>query len=302
MRPVRKYFVYQVRKSRQVISIWMICGLLLPITLSAQEPVLQPDTTVPYTEPLPDTVLSDEDSVEESVKVEMVEKDADDNTSGTESTSLSHYFLPIDTVGERKWAELQLQRHLTDSASRKLITDKDFWYANYVFKKKEEKNQINLRFWQTDAFRTIIWVIIICCFVAIIVLYLASDRVGLFRRKSHQIAPGTMEESDIPENIFEINYDKEIDKAQGAGNYRLAVRLQFLKLLRSLAEKEIIRYAPARTNFDYLVQLHKSNWYHDFFRLTRHYEYVWYGQFPIDQQQYTQVSNEYKQALEKLRY
>jgi hypothetical protein len=276
----------------------MICGLLSPVFLSAQEPTLEPDTTVPYIEPLPDTIVSPKDSTLMLVE----EQDSEDYAPVVESTSLAHYFLPIDSIGERKWAQVQLQRRLGDSARTALAADKDFWYANYVFKKKEEKNRINLRFWQTNAFRTIMWVIIICCFVAIIVLYLASDRVGLFRRSSHQIAQDETGENDIPEDIFEINYDKEIDKAQAMGNYRLAVRLQFLKLLRTMAEKQIIQYAPARTNFDYLVQLHKSNWYHDFFRLTRHYEYVWYGQFPIDQQQYNQVSNEYRQALEKLRY
>ncbi len=279
----------------------MICGLLLPVFLSAQERILQPDTTIPYTDLPPDTLLKAEDSVSEDTQIVLEESDSEDYAPTAETTSLSHYFLPIDTVGDRKWAQVQLQRHLTDSARRQLAADKDFWYANYVFKKKEEKNNNRPRFWQTDVFRSIMWVIIICCFVAIIVLYLASDRVGLFRR-SHQITPDVTGENDIPENIFEINYDKEIDKAQTAGNYRLAVRLQFLKLLRSMAEKQVIQYAPARTNFDYLVQLHKSNWYHDFFRLTRHYEYVWYGQFPIDQHQYSQVSNEYKQALEKLRY
>lgn len=276
----------------------MICSLLLPVSLSAQERTLEPDTTIPYTEPVLDTI----ELVKDTTVVLDEEETSEDYAPAVESTSLAHYFLPIDSIGERKWVQVQLQRHLSDSAHAALAADKEFWYANYVFKKKEEKSGVKLHFWQTDAFRTIMWVIIICCFVAIIVLYLASDRVGLFRSRSHQIAQDETGENDIPENIFEINYDKEIDKAQTAGNYRLAVRLQFLKLLRSLAEKQIIQYAPARTNFDYLVQLHKSTWYHDFFRLTRHYEYVWYGQFPIDKHQYDQVSNEYKQALEKLRY
>jgi len=297
MTQVRNYFVYQIRKSRLLIGVWMICCLLLPVLLPAQERTLEPDTTIPYTEPSPDTLVPAEDTT-----VILDEEDSEEYAPAVETTSLAHYFLPIDSMGEREWVQVQLQRHLTDSARTALAADKDFWYANYVFKKKEEKDRTERRFWQTDAFRSIMWVIIICCFVAIIVLYLASDRVGLFRSRSHQIEQDGAGEDDIPENIFEINYDKEIDKAQTAGNYRLAVRLQFLKLLRSLAEKQIIQYAPARTNFDYLVQLHKSNWYHDFFRLTRHYEYVWYGQFPIDLHQYTQVSNEYKQALEKLRY
>ena len=60
------------------------------------------------------------------------------------------------------------------------------------------------------------------------------------------------------ENIFEINFQQEIDKAVQAGNYRLAVRLLFLRLLKNLAEKNIIQYQQDRTNFDYLMQLGNS--------------------------------------------
>ena len=85
------------------------------------------------------------------------------------------------------------------------------------------------------------------------------------------------EEELATEDIFAINYQKEIDKAAQQGNYRLAVRLLFLRILKNLSQKNIIRYTQDKTNLDYLVQLHATRYYSDFFRITRNYEYSWYG-------------------------
>lgn len=194
-----------------------------------------------------------------------------------------------------------LLRNVPDSVTTKLRKDDAFWYANFDFSKPKKDDNNRIPFWRTETFRTILIVIIICCFVGVIIMYLASNRIGLFRR-SQKIAQDEDPDEALPENIFEINYGREIEKAQAAGNYRLAVRLHFLQLLRTLSDKHIIQYTPERTNFDYLLQLQKSNWYQDFFRLTRHYEYIWYGQFAIDQYRYEQISQDFGRAVEKLKY
>ena len=69
----------------------------------------------------------------------------------------------------------------------------------------------------------------------------------------------------MTEDIFAINYQKEIDKACSKGNYRLAIRLMFLRLLKDLSEKNIIQYTQDKTNFDYLIQLHPTRLLQRFF-------------------------------------
>ena len=96
------------------------------------------------------------------------------------------------------------------------------------------------------------------------------------------------------DNIFEINYQKEIDKAVSKGNYRFAVRLMFLQLLKNLSDKQVIHYRQDSTNFDYLLQLHQTRHYQDFFRLTRNYEYSWYGQFDIDPDTFSLIRKDFE--------
>jgi len=55
----------------------------------------------------------------------------------------------------------------------------------------------------------------------------------------------------------------------------------YLHILRLFSERDIIHYKIERTNSDYLMQLYNTSYYKDFFRLTRNFEYVWYGKFDI---------------------
>jgi len=103
------------------------------------------------------------------------------------------------------------------------------------------------------------------------------------------------------DDIFAIiNYQLELDKAAASGNYRFGVRLLYLRLLRNLADRNIINYTQDRTNFDYLAQLQPTGYYTDFFRLTRHYEYSWYGQFPLEQDKFIIIRKEFENFDKRL--
>jgi hypothetical protein len=139
-----------------------------------------------------------------------------------------------------------------------------------------------------------LWLVIIGGFAAAIMWYLAGSNVGLFRRKNKYLQD-TGDEQLETEDIFAINYQKEIDKAEANGNYRLAIRLMFLRLLKAMAEKNIIEYKPGRTNLDYLFHLHPTVYYNHFFRITRNYEYTWYGKFEVGEGAYQLIRNDFNQ-------
>jgi hypothetical protein len=186
------------------------------------------------------------------------------------------------------------QRKIADSTLKKMQEDDDFWYANAIFNKEQKENKKQggyIPLGQRTWFQTLIWIIIVGGFVTFLIIYLSGSEIGLFRKKSIPVKTSE-EEEEMPEDIFAINYQKEIDKAAAQGNYRLAVRLMFLRLLKSMAEKNVIIYKQDKTNFDYLLQLHTTNYYHDFFRITRHYEYSWYGKFDVNSDAYQLISKE----------
>ncbi len=243
---------------------------------------------------LPSLAQSDDDS---ATMIEGIVQDSvtttHDYTTVTGEEERSRFLKKDEYTGDPLSVR---QRKVPDSLVKELQEDDKFWYANAVFEKEkpEEEKPAQERYtpiMKRSWFQTLIWFIIIGAFAAFLMIYLSSNNVGLFRRKNVVTAAG--EEEAITEDIFAINYQREIDKAAGLGNYRLAVRLMFLRLLKNMSEKNIIRYQQDRTNLDYLMQLHGTSYYPNFFRITRNYEYSWYGKFEVSEEAYQLIRKEF---------
>ena len=55
-----------------------------------------------------------------------------------------------------------------------------------------------------------------------------------------------------------------------------------------------------KRNFDYLSQLYSTGYYNDFFRLTRNYEYTWYGKFNVNPEAFGIIKTEFENFYRKL--
>ncbi|MNK38469.1 hypothetical protein D3C87_570600 [compost metagenome] len=97
------------------------------------------------------------------------------------------------------------------------------------------------------------------------------------------------------ENIHEISFDDEISRTLQKGNYRLAVRLLYLQTLKHLTDKEIIDWQPNKTNLAYVYEMQGENGHEAFANLTYQFEYIWYGDFPVDKVAFTQIQESFQQ-------
>ena len=201
---------------------------------------------------------------------------------------------PVEAANDYRFSDtatrqpLQLKK-VPQEKVEALKKDDNYWYANLEPEKKNEEaiQPKNRRKGLLDQswFLNLLWIIILCSFIGAVVWYLVSSNVGLFRRESKKIIEEETAE-ELPEDIFTINYEKEIQKAVDARNYRLAVRLWYLRTLKELSSRNIINYRHEKTNNDYVNSLFGGRFYRDFFRLTRNFEYTWYGQFDLSEQAY----------------
>ena len=73
-----------------------------------------------------------------------------------------------------------------------------------------------------------------------------------------------------------------IRDAINQGNYRLAIRYYYLLSLKYLEKNESISWQPQKTNEDYIKEINNELLKVDFRKITRIYDYVWYGEFNID--------------------
>lgn len=125
------------------------------------------------------------------------------------------------------------------------------------------------------------WVLIIA--VVILLIYVVFKILGL----DLKWLTGKSKSIDVPyeeslENIHEINFDEQLENAISNANYRLAVRLLYLKTLKNLSDKELIFWQPEKTNQAYILEIKNENQQEEFKKLTHKFEYIWYGEFFID--------------------
>lgn len=102
------------------------------------------------------------------------------------------------------------------------------------------------------------------------------------------------------ENIHEISFDDAIEKAIQVKDFRLAVRLLYLRSLKQLSDAGLINWRIEKSNNDYINELKNENQRQKFQVVTRHFEYVWYGSFPVDVETFRNINNfflEFKETL-----
>ncbi|MFL5742061.1 MAG: DUF4129 domain-containing protein [Flavisolibacter sp.] len=211
------------------------------------------------------------------------------------AVSTSIYF---DSIGSQQ-EKISAQK-IPDTVLNKIRKDEAYWYANLAPQRKKKVEAQPQKYNSLDRpyLRSLLWFLIIAGLVAVVVWYLASSNIHLFRRPSTVIV--SEEEGLSSEDIFELDYEKEIHKAISSGNFRLAIRLLYLSTLKQLETSGLIEFKPEKTNQDYIRELSGGNYYKDFFRLTRDFEYVWYGQFPLSAESFARVQKDFfdfKQGL-----
>jgi len=123
------------------------------------------------------------------------------------------------------------------------------------------------------------------------------DLSFLFRRRSRAI--------DVPyteslENIHDINFDNSIEEAINNHNYRLAVRLLYLKCLKQLSDASLIKWQPEKTNSSYVNELANAEQKAIFNSLTRRFEFIWYGEFSIDGQTFNRINLQFQEFKGKI--
>lgn len=105
---------------------------------------------------------------------------------------------------------------------------------------------------------------------------LGLDFASLFY-KTADVKP-SIQFTNIEEDIHEIDFSKDIEETVTNKNYRYAIRLYYLKTLKLLSDKELIKWQKDKTNSDYVFEVTKTKFSDDFKDITKLFNYSWYGE------------------------
>ncbi|MGZ3880922.1 MAG: DUF4129 domain-containing protein [Flavisolibacter sp.] len=202
-------------------------------------------------------------------------------------------------------------RNVSDADLKKIKSDKDYWYVNTVPPRNRQKSTspgVNQKgekeaddqprgVFNIGWLNTVFWILLIAGFVALLTWFLSTANIRLFRKKAKNEEEA---QEDAVTDIFHLDFDRDIQKAIDARDYTLAVRLMYLQTLRVLSDRNLINYSHEKTNSDYLFQLASTAYYKPFFRLTRSFDYIWYGQFPLSEDSFTAIRNDFTSFKQQL--
>lgn len=146
---------------------------------------------------------------------------------------------------------------------------------------------------QSREYRSVGQYVLLALIAGLVVWLLRKAEVlGFLFPKKTQSAP--LDYENLTENIHEISFDNRIDEALAGRNYRLAVRLLYLRTLKHLTDRNLIAWQPNKTNRQYALELGNSPLRPDFEQLTTQFEFVWYGDFPVDERRFRELSDKFR--------
>ena len=147
-------------------------------------------------------------------------------------------------------------------------------------------------FFQSKAYKNF-WQYLILAIIAGLVIWLLikADVLAFMFPKKALDAP--LDYENLVEDIHEINFESAIDEAVAQRNFRLAVRLLYLQTLKRLTDAGLIAWKPDKTNRQYVYEVANTPLHPDFDRLTTQFEFVWYGDFPVDETRFQQLKGNF---------
>ena len=88
---------------------------------------------------------------------------------------------------------------------------------------------------------------------------------------------------EIEKNIHLVDFEKLIKETLKNGENRLAIRYYYLWLLKIMSAKQLIEWDVEKTNSDYLYEIKNSSIQSQFEYVSYLYNYIWYGEFELDE-------------------
>jgi hypothetical protein len=142
------------------------------------------------------------------------------------------------------------------------------------------------------SFKIFLWALAIGVILFAIVKIVGMEKVAFLIRGRKETGLGYTEEQ---EDIYAIDFNRAIDEAVRNKEFRFATRLMYLQALRQLADKNLINWKINKTNDDYVRELSITSYGPGFNNITRSYEYVWYGEFEIEENAFGKVKQQFQQ-------
>ncbi|MFN3916475.1 MAG: DUF4129 domain-containing protein [Flavobacteriales bacterium] len=185
-----------------------------------------------------------------------------------------------------------------DFFNKNYSPDKDYDKVKYLEKKQSAlppRNESSPRSFDMNVgwLKTMMWIIL--ALVVAYVMYIVFLR-DLKSNKKVEILEEEPNPTEIPLSELEL----KLREALARKDYREAIRIYFLYILKLLIERSWIDWHKKKTNLHYLREMSARKEHQAFSNVVTVFEIVWYGKRPVSEDDYNRVEPIFKQLVSQL--
>ncbi len=213
-------------------------------------------------------------------------------------------YIDVDPIEKRHFEDLKDKYSGNDFIYERTINNSGWWtrfkqwlsdFIKNIFDINSDAKASDVTDIAIKVFYVVIFILVVFFIVKAII---NKEGKWVFGKSSDKsIIPVT----DIESNIYEADFKSLIASAERDNNYRLAVRYYYLLLLKNLSQAEIIEYDVEKTNSDYHYEINSEALKKEFSYTSYLYNYIWYGEFDIDNSQFQKAKTAFNQFLDSVK-
>lgn len=140
-------------------------------------------------------------------------------------------------------------------------------------------------------FSKIKYAAIVVALSMIIFIILKTFRSEIFERKKRK--KNEMDIFSVIDDVYNPETDELINRYLEEHNYTIVIRLYFNKVLKILAEKNIIIWEKNKTNKQYYYDIKDTNLKQTFNEFSNIFDHVWYGNFEVNDTLFKKIEKLY---------
>jgi flagellar basal body-associated protein FliL len=181
----------------------------------------------------------------------------------------------------------------SDSDWKKNTQDRN--YSEQQEEEKEEENPFQpieaaSSEWQISEQGKLIILIIFIVFLIGLLVYFFLNKSST---KDSLLSSENLGMLELESRLIDIDPHPLLEKTIAAEDYKTAVRLLYLTLLRELHLKKHIEWKKDKTNRDFVREMRVHGSYEHFKKLTLAYEVIWYGESAIREDQFLKIKHQF---------
>ncbi len=189
-------------------------------------------------------------------------------------------------LNHKKWEELSKGMDYTENY-------KEFEKKEDPLQKNKKDNPINLSVLKP------VFIIIIIGMLAYLLFMILKRVFNFFDERVKNTELKAVVEN-LEENIHNADFDSLLKQALSNNEFKLAVRILYLNVIKQLSDKQLIKWKKEKTNGHYVREMGTNKLGSPFAYLTLVYEQAWFSHHHVDKDKYQLISEHFYTFINRL--